>query len=513
MPKNSVVNPVDNGEPCRSGSLVDCVSNWMRSADRNDAPVEFDRMLEAWGAPGVVSALAFLNRRGHGECAKRVRGARSLESVRHPVQTVATYYHRYADGGVERVLSLLTGVWRDMGYDVVLLTDEPPSSDDYELPEGVRRVVIPACRITAADSYENRARALTAALRENEVDALVYHAWLSPLMLWDLLVCRLSDVSFFVHCHGIFSQPARKAMPYFADMPAVYALADGVVTLGDVNREYWSRFNTNVTDVVNPLSFEPAQTPCADLSGKTVLWIGRLCDEKRPRDALRIFAKVLEREPDARMEMVGGSFATGYLQRLQKLARRLGIEDAVSMHGFHKDVMPFYERASVFLMTSEYEGSPMVLTESQAWGLPCVMYELPYLTAVRTGRGIVSVERGDIDRAADAVADILADREYRLKLGRDARANAEDLAAFDFPGVWRGVFDGSPTARGHSTPESSAVMWETLLDHYRIGARARTAELAKLREEIAFGAGLAGMVRRMRRGLRRTLKRLLRPKP
>jgi glycosyltransferase involved in cell wall biosynthesis len=399
-----------------------------------------------------------------------------------------------------------------MGYDVVLLTDEPPSPDDYELPEGVRRVVIPACRVLTRDSYLERAQALVIALRENEVDALVFHAWASPLMLWDLLVCKLSGVSFFVHCHGIFSQLARKATPYFADMPAVYALADGVITLGEVDRAYWSFFNTSVTAVLNPLSFEPAQTQRASLADKTILWLGRLSDEKRPEDALKIFAKVLEREPEARMEMVGSSSDDKYLRRLQKLARALGVEDAVSMHGFHREVMPFYARAAVLLMTSEYEGFGMVLTESQSLGLPCVMYELPYLTAVRTGRGIVPVEMGDIDSAADAVADILADREYRLKLGRDARANAEELATFDYHGAWRGVFEGSSSARGDLDPDIVSVMWETLHGHYRIGARARSTEVAKLKDEIAFGVGPAGLIRRMRRGLRRKWKRLLRPK-
>lgn len=494
-------------ESVRQGLLGDCVANWTRHVASEDAARAFDLMVAAWGTPGVVGALAQLNRHQCGVLARRVRGARSLEASARPVRTVATYYHRFANGGVQRVLSLLIQLWRDLGYEVVLVTEEPPSDDDYALPEGVRRVTIPKCPNATREAYEDRARALSAVLVENGVDAVVYHAWSSPLMVWDLLVCKMSGARFHIHCHSIFSQPARSANAYFADMPPVYSLADGVVTLSDVDRAYWSCFNTNVVTVVNPLSFDPTLTPIADLTGKTVLWLGRLSNEKRPQDALRIFAKVLEQEPDARMEMVGSSPDPRYVQRLETLASDLGIEGAVSFQGFHRDVTQFYGRASVLLMTSEYEGFSMVLTESQSSGLPCVMYELPYLTVVQTGRGVVAVEMGDIDRAADAVVDILADRDRRLKLGRDARCNVEDLAAFDFRGAWREVFEGPLLPEGQQTAEADTVMWETLLSHYRIGARARAAEVARLKAEVAFGEGLVGALRRLRRKLKHESRR------
>lgn len=495
-------------ESVRHALLGDCVANWTRHVAPEDAAHAFDLMVAAWGAPGVVGALAQLNRHQCGVLARRVREARSLEASSRPVRTVATYYHRFANGGVQRVLSLLIQLWRDLGYEVVLVTEEPPSDDDYELPEGVRRVTIPKCPNATREEYEDRARALSAVLIENDVDAVVYHAWASRLMVWDLLVCKMSGVHFHIHCHSVFSQPARSANDYFADMPPVYSLADGVVTLSDADRAYWSSFNANVATVVNPLSFDPALMPMADLKGKTVLWLGRLSNEKRPRDALKIFARVLEQEPDARMEMVGSSPDAKYVMRLQELAKDLGVDEAVSFRGFHRDVTQFYERASVLLMTSEYEGFSMVLTESQSSGLPCVMYELPYLTVVRTGRGVVAVEMGNIDRAADAIVDLLADHDLRLKLGRDARANVEDLAAFDFQGAWRKVLEGSSSPQGQPTTEADTVMWETLLSHYRIGARARAAEVAKLKAEVAFGAGFEGALRRMRRKLRHESKRL-----
>lgn len=497
-------------EVVRRGLLVDCVSNWMRHVGPQDAAAAFDSMVAAWDVPGVVSTLAQLNRRQYGVVAQRIRGARSLQATDRPIRTVATYYHRFANGGVQRVLSLLIRLWREMGYDVVLLTDEPPSDDDYALPEGVRRVVIPKCPKVTRGAYRHRARALSAALIENEVDTLVYHAWLSPLLMWDLLVCKAAGVHFRIHCHSAFSQPARSVSVYFADMPSIYSLADGVITLSEVDRAYWGLFNPNVVTVVNPFSFEPSEVAMSDLTDKTVLWLGRLSDEKRPRDALKILAKVLEQQPDARMEMVGSSPDPQYLEHLHQLAHELGVEDAVAMQGFHMDVTPFYGRASVLLLTSAYEGFPQVLTESQSHGLPCVMYELPYLTVARSGRGLVAVGMGDVDRAADAVASLLADRERRLTFGREARANAEELAGFGFETAWREILEGAPHPPEECDTESTHLMWNTLLEHYRVGAQAKRDEIAKLQKEVVFAAGLSGIMRRLVRGSRRALRRLRR---
>jgi hypothetical protein len=157
------------------------------------------------------------------------------------------------------------------------------------------------------------------------------------------------------------------------------------------------------------------------------------------------------------------------------------------MCGFHKDVLPFYRDASAFLMTSEYEGFPTVLSESQAAGVPCVMYELPYLSLTQANKGFIGVELGAIDAAADAVSDLLIDPAYRRAMGRDARANVQALAQFDFPGVWSGVFERFGQVRTASAHDSSQqIMWETFLGHYRTGADRRDAEASRLKTEIAL---------------------------
>ncbi len=60
------------------------------------------------------------------------------------------------------------------------------------------------------------------------------------------------------------------------------------------------------------------------------------------------------------------------LGKLQNLTEQLGLVDLVSFTGFQRDPHSALQRADIFLLTSDYEGSPNALMEAQAMGIPAV---------------------------------------------------------------------------------------------------------------------------------------------
>ena len=79
------------------------------------------------------------------------------------------------------------------------------------------------------------------------------------------------------------------------------------------------------------------------------------------------------------------------------------------MEGFHADVTPWYESCSLFLMTSFFEGFPLTLFEAASYGLPTVLYELPYLAYNELIDGAVTVPQLDAEAAAEAIVRIIDD--------------------------------------------------------------------------------------------------------
>jgi glycosyltransferase involved in cell wall biosynthesis len=421
--------------------LGDCTWNWRAFVVPEDQAQGFDLLVEKWGAGDVIASLARQNWKRPGTVARAVAGAPALACRKTAVKTLATYYHKYSNGGVQRVISLLIPIWREMGCEVVLFTDEPPSPDDYPLPEGVRRVVLPGREVIGSDHYEVRARALEKALRDHRVDVLVHHAWASPVLLWDLLTVKSLGIPFVVNTHSVFYFMIATGNPYFAELPAIYRLCDAVVALSRVDLGFWSHFAPRAFYLPNPLTYDPQQAVCAPLENQDVLWVGRFSKEKRPLDAIRIIAQVIESVPAARLLMLGKAAEEEDLAEVEAEMDRLGMRDHVVLCGFHQDVGRFYQAASVYLSTSHYEGFPTGLAESKCHGLPCVMYDLPSLEMVRDGEGLVTVPQEDTDAAAKAVARLLNDKELRVALGAAARQSIEKYAAYDLAGGWRRVLE------------------------------------------------------------------------
>jgi len=63
------------------------------------------------------------------------------------------------------------------------------------------------------------------------------------------------------------------------------------------------------------------------------------------------------------------------LSDVKRLVYNHGIEAYVEIKSPQADVVPFYQQASIYLLTSRYEGLPITLIEAQTCGLPCVSFD------------------------------------------------------------------------------------------------------------------------------------------
>ena len=373
------------------------------------------------------------------------------------IRTVGTFNYRLKLGGIEKVLSNLAYIWKDMGYDVVVFTDEEPSPEDYPLPEGIRRVVLPTAADNTREAWQRRARAFREELERCGVDVMVYHGWLSPGVVADEMCIKSAGVPLVIHTHGMFAANYSVSRPNLVQRDLLlsrsFRLSECVVTLTEVDQAWWSAMGNRACRTVNPLSRSVKESPVASLNGHTVLWVGRLSPEKQPEDALRIIELVRRQVPDARLQFVGkGEDGSGFEEALKERVKELGLEDAVSFEGFQADVEPYYLQASALLSTSQFEGFGMVFMESKVCGLPLVAYELPNLDIMRHPRGLYAVPQRDHAKAAQRLAELLTDEALRRWMGQEARADAEEFYGTDIRRYWQEIFRLALTPASAGTP-------------------------------------------------------------
>ena len=292
---------------------------------------------------------------------------------------IALFIGSMRGGGAERVMLTLAGGFAERGVDVDLVLVKAEGEYMGMVPEGVRLVDLDTSRtLTALPRFLNYLRRE----RPSSLLSTVLPTDLAALMAKPIHGRRLRVVvrqattfsdTFDVEAFKTrqFMRLARLLMP---SADAIVAVSDGVAC--DLRAQV-PRAAGKVTTIYNPV-VAPGLSKQAAASvehawfssggAPVILAAGRLSGEKDYPTLLRAFAEVVRSRP-ARLVILGQGVER---ESLLELAERLGVSDRFDLPGF--DVNPFrhMSRASVFVLSSRYEGFPNVLAQAMACGAPVV---------------------------------------------------------------------------------------------------------------------------------------------
>ena len=136
-----------------------------------------------------------------------------------------------------------------------------------------------------------------------------------------------------------------------------------------------------------------------------ILGVGRLTSQKDFTTLIRAFAK-LSRQVSARMIILGEGEERN---KLEALIKNLDLENRVSLPGFVDNPFPYMKQASVFVLSSAFEGMPNVLLQAMACGTAVVSTDCPSgpREILENGKWGKLIPVGDVDMMADAILDSL----------------------------------------------------------------------------------------------------------
>lgn len=172
-----------------------------------------------------------------------------------------------------------------------------------------------------------------------------------------------------------------------------------------------------ITQIYNPLTFE-SLAPITHHS-KTVLALGRFMPQKGFDMLLKAWAIVESQMPEWKLEIIGddGKDAAG----LFPLKESLNLKN-VSLLPATKDVVSKYKRASIYALSSRFEGFPMVLLEASAMSLPMVAFDCktgPNEIIVDGDNGFL-VEPGNLEQFAEKLIVLMKNDFLREEMGKNA---------------------------------------------------------------------------------------------
>ncbi|MDN5743051.1 MAG: glycosyltransferase, partial [Yaniella sp.] len=155
--------------------------------------------------------------------------------------------------------------------------------------------------------------------------------------------------------------------------------------------------------------------------------VGRLSPEKNHARMIVAFAQVHAQRPDTRLMIIGN----GPLRRqLEELAALEGVADSVVFTGQQRNPYLLMRAADCFVMSSDYEGQPMVILEARILGLPIVSTAFGSVrSALPEGTGrIVGLDETEL---AEGMLDFLDGKVPSVSFDADAY-NREAVEGFYF---------------------------------------------------------------------------------
>jgi len=139
-----------------------------------------------------------------------------------------------------------------------------------------------------------------------------------------------------------------------------------------------------------------------NLNNQNIIFVGRLSQEKNLTDILEAFTIVKQIYPKLCLTIVGDGAERA---RLERKAREFSIHDQIDFIGETDDVSHYIKNAQCLVLTSHYEGFPLVIVEAMAMGVPVVAYDCPSgpKDTINDGENGYLVPHYDVKRLAKAL--------------------------------------------------------------------------------------------------------------
>ena len=367
--------------------------------------------------------------------------------------------HLYNSGGMERVLTQkVNWLAAHTEHEITIITTEPvpagASECYFPLSEKVKVVNLnidfntdyTKPLLTKYYAHMRRMRAyrcaLTEYIRAKKIDLCISLCGKEIAFLRHLPCRTIAEMHFAKDQRHLLLMANHKG-PFWSLLGRVrtWQLVRAVkpleklVVLTEADKREWEESGCrNVTVIPNPCALSDAQCTIHNAQctmhnaqkAKTVLAVGRLHEQKGFDLLLQAWDKVqrdkVQSTKDWTLRIVGEGPKRAELEAQMK---SLQLQHIILV-GRAENVADEYSEASLFVLSSRYEGLPLALIEAMWCGVPCIAFDCPQGPAelLADGRGWL-VPANDVEKLAEQILYVIAHPDEAQERATKAQAYAQ----------------------------------------------------------------------------------------
>lgn len=208
------------------------------------------------------------------------------------------------------------------------------------------------------------------------------------------------------------------------------------VVLTEEDRSYWGNL-ANIMVIPNANSFIPSGQP--SLANKRAIAVGRYDYQKGFDELIAVWAEINKVHPDWTLAI----FGDGPLkEQFQEQIDSLRLSRVVTLRPAVKQIEQEYLNSAFLVLTSRYEGLPMVLLEAQACGLPLVAYACKCgpKDVIQDGKNGFLVAERDQETLIKNLLKLIEDEDLRKTMSHQSRIRSVDFSEDNVMKRWMDLF-------------------------------------------------------------------------
>ena len=323
-------------------------------------------------------------------------------------------------GGTERVSTIIANKLAEEGHDVYLMSLVKCEGSSFELNNKIKVICMENGSGNNKKNFIPIVKELKGIFDKYKFDVLIEVDVM--LRIFTFLATRHRNMKVVSWEHFNFRTNLGTRLRDIARRVAAKT-SDYIVTLTEKDKldyEKSLKCKAKVICISNPLVFYP--TKYSELKNKVILSVGRMHPQKGFDMLLEAWSKVVKEDNTWELRIAGDG---ADFEQTKALAKEYGVEDSVDFLGHVSEVQKQYLESSIYVMSSRYEGFPMVLLEAMSFGLPVVSFDCHTGPSdiIRNNDDGLLVEDGNTDKLAENILKLMKNDEMRISMGNNAKDN------------------------------------------------------------------------------------------